>query len=76
MSKADRFCFKIDPIRIGLIGAFLTLLGDFASFLAALTAAQEECQDKSSITNNKTYAENRIKELEYEINKLKREINL
>lgn len=69
---------KIDPLKLVLIGTFLNLIGDFLGFLAAFADVQEECQDtKSKSTNiiNKSYAESRIKDLENEINILKKYMN-
>lgn len=77
----NNFCCKLDPIQLALIGAFITLVGDFLAFLAAFAVAQSACQNKdknqkqSQVDSNKIYAENKIKELEYEIYKLKKEVS-
>ncbi|WP_352420089.1 hypothetical protein [Proteiniborus sp.] len=78
-SSKNPFC-NIEPVQLTLIGAFLTLAGDFLSFLATFSEAQNACQNKndnqkqSQLDANIIYAENKIKELEYEISKLKKEI--
>lgn len=70
---------KIDPIQLALLGTFITLVGDFIAFLAAYTEAQSSnsggCNQENSQDNlKKVYTENKIKELEYEIYKLKRDL--
>ena len=37
-------CCKIDPIQLALIATFITLIGDFIAFIAALIASQEQCK--------------------------------
>lgn len=71
-------CCKIDPLRLALIGAFLTLVGDFLAFLAVFADMQEACQNTNLSSENiinKVYAENKIKDLEKEISILKKQIN-
>ncbi|MBU5440343.1 hypothetical protein KQI42_20310 [Tissierella sp. MSJ-40] len=71
-------CCKIDPVQLGVTAAFIVIIGDFLAFIAALIAAQEQCNDtniENNARNNKHYAEKRIGELEREIYKLKEEIN-
>lgn len=73
-SRDDLFCRKIDPVQLALTGAFITVIGDFISFLAALITAQEQCDKNNRACNNKLNAQNRINELEEEIRKIKLEV--
>lgn len=80
-NSTNSSCCRFDPIQLALIGAFITLVGDFLAFLAAFAVAQNACEEKnknekqSQADANKIYAENKIKELEYEIHKLKKEVS-
>lgn len=81
-SNSDNdFCCKLDPIQLALIGSFITVVGDFIVFLAAFADAQKQCEkknknkDSEQVDSKKSYAENKIKELEYEIYKLKKEVS-
>ncbi|WIV10635.1 hypothetical protein [Proteiniborus sp. MB09-C3] len=80
MGGSNKSGCKIDPLQLALIGTFLTMVGDFTSFLGVFADIQSSsCEDKdqkqTQINPNKIYAENKIKELEYEIYKLKKEID-
>lgn len=80
MGKSNNSGCKIDPIQLALLGTFITLAGDFIAFLAAFAAAQaENCgandKQQSQVNPKKVYTENKINELEFEIYKLRKEID-
>lgn len=80
MGNSNNSGCKIDPIQLALIGAFLTLVGDFIAFLAAFSAAQPSsscgnAQQQNQVNPKKNYAESKVKELEFEIYKLRKEID-
>ncbi len=74
-SSDNSCCRKIDPVQLALIGAFITVIGDFISFISALITVQEQCDKSNKVNNNKIQAKNRIKELEEEIRKIKSELD-
>lgn len=38
--NCDNPCCKINPIQLAVIGAFLTVVGDFITFISVLITAQ------------------------------------
>jgi len=71
---------KFDPLQLALIGALFNLIGDFLGFLGAFQEIQssnggDNCKQQNSINSKKYYAENRIKEIEYELYMLKKELD-
>ncbi|SCG83701.1 hypothetical protein DW1_2135 [Proteiniborus sp. DW1] len=80
MGKSNNSGSNFDTVQLALLGAFITLIGDFFAFLAAFAETQSSnnggCNQKQIQANHKKkYAENKIKELEYEIYKLKKELD-
>lgn len=80
MKKPNNLGCKFDPLQLALIGAFFNLIGDFLGFLGAFQEIQssnseDNCKQQNSINAKKYYAENRIKEIEYELYMLKKELD-
>lgn len=65
---------KIDPVQLAVWGAFITTIGDFLGFIAALITAQEQCNEKNHNSCGKNYVQARILQLEDEIEQLKKEM--
>lgn len=67
-----RFCnSNIDPTKLALIGAFITVIGDFISFLATLAAFQNPDNTEN---NTKQELRQQIDDMQTQLDNIKQKL--